>query len=70
MDEDHPLAEDPIRYWMSQKVTHPRLAKMVFDIFAIPASEHRMFSELGDLPGVRRMKMRIPFISAIQCRNV
>ena len=59
MDENHPLAKDPIHYWMSQRSTYPRLAKMAFDILTIPASSadcKMMFSELGDLLEVRRMK--------------
>jgi hypothetical protein len=70
LDENHPLAKDPISYWMSQRSTYPRLAKMAFDILTIPASSadcERMFSELGDLLEVRRMKMKPQLISAIQC---
>ena len=39
LDESHPLAKDPIHYWISQRPTYPRLAKMGFDILSIPASE-------------------------------
>jgi hAT family C-terminal dimerisation region len=72
LDDNHPLAKDAIHHWMSQKATYPRLAKMAFDILTIPASSadcERMFSELGDLLEVRRMKMRPYLISAIQCNK-
>ena len=44
---------------------------MAFDILSIPASSadcERMFSELGDLLEVRRMKLKPQLISAIQCK--
>jgi hypothetical protein len=46
------------------------LSKFALDILSIPAASadcERNFSELGDLLSVRRMRMKVDLLAALQC---
>lgn len=69
LEEKDGLADDPIRYWFLQRQRYPLLAQLALDIFSIPASSadcERTFSELGDLLGVKRLRMKADLLSALQ----
>jgi len=70
LPKEHPLADDPIRYWLLHRPEFPRLAQFALDILTIPAAStdcERVFSEAGDLLEPRRSKMSPNMIAAIQC---
>lgn len=65
----HELAKNPIKYWLTKQQQYPVLARFAIDILSIPAAAadcERTFSELGDLLGVRRLRMRPDLMSALQ----
>ena len=67
--EAHPLAIHPVRYWLTKEQQYPTLSQFALDILSIPASSadcERTFSELGDLLGVRRLRMLPDLLSALQ----
>ena len=69
LGEAHPLAIDPVRYWLTKEQQYPILSQFALDILSIPASSadcERTFSELGDLLGVRRLRMLPDLLSALQ----
>jgi len=70
LDEDDPLALNPVQYWQLQAQQYPVLAKFAIDVLTIPASAtdcERTFSELGDMLGTRRLWMKPELIAALQC---
>jgi len=69
LDENHSLARDPIKYWLSKEDQYPILSKFALDILSIPAAAtscERSFSELGDLLDNRRLRMLPDLLSALQ----
>jgi len=69
LEEDDPLSLNPVRYWLLHEKQFPVLARLALDIYSIPASSadcERTFSELGDLIGTRRLRMKPELISALQ----
>ena len=67
--EDDNLSLNPIQYWLLHEKQFPTLARLALDIYSIPASSadcERTFSELGDLLGTRRLRMRPELIAALQ----
>jgi hypothetical protein len=60
---------DPIAYWLAQSSRFPTLSRFAIDIFSIPAASadcERNFSEAGDLLSVRRLRMKVDLLSALQ----
>lgn len=57
-------------YWQLRQQTYPVLSKLAIDVLTIPASAadcERTFSELGDMLGTRRLRMKPELINALQC---
>jgi hypothetical protein len=72
LNDDHPLANDPILYWWQERSTRPKLSRMALDILTIPATSddcERAFSEAGDLLEPRRSRLRPDIIAALQCNR-
>lgn len=70
LPKEHPLAQDPIKYWWQERATRPKLAQMALDVLSVPATScdcERAFSELGDLLEPRRSKLKPEMIAALQC---
>jgi hypothetical protein len=70
LDEDDPLALNPVQYWQLQAQQYPVLAKFAIDVLTVPAAAtncERTFSELGDMLGTRRLQMKPELIAALQC---
>ena len=70
LPRNHPLAIDPIQYWLTQKRAYPTLSCMALDILSILAGAadcKRSFSEVGYLLGTRRLTMNTDLLSALQC---
>ena len=68
--EDDPMAYNPLKYWQLQSRQYPSLSKFAIDVLSIPASAadcERTFSELGDMLGTRRLRMKPELINALQC---
>lgn len=69
LDPSHKLAQQPIAYWLSKEQQYPTLARFALDLLSIPAAAadcERTFSELADLLGVRRLRMKPDLLSALQ----
>jgi hypothetical protein len=69
LDEDDPLAVDPIQYWQLHVHRYPVLAKFSIDVLTIPAAAtncERTFSECGDLLGTRRLQIKPDLLAALQ----
>jgi hypothetical protein len=69
LDEDDPLAVDPIQYWQLHVHKYPVLAKFAIDVLTIPAAAtdcERTFSECGDLLGTRRLQLKPDLLAALQ----
>lgn len=69
LEEDDPLALNPVQYWQLQVQQFPVLAKFAIDVLTIPAAAsdcERTFSELGDMLGSRRLRMKPELIAALQ----
>lgn len=70
LDEDDPLALNPVQYWQLQAQQYPVLAKFAIDVLTVPAAAtncERTFSELGDMLGTQRLQMKPELIAALQC---
>jgi hypothetical protein len=68
--EDDPRSLNPLLYWQLQSQQYPTLSKFAIDVLSIPASAancERTFSELGDMLGTRRLRMKPELITALQC---
>jgi hypothetical protein len=68
--EDDPKSYNPLLYWQLQSQQHPRLSRFAIDVLTIPASAtdcERTFSDLGDMLGTRRLRMKVELITALQC---
>jgi hypothetical protein len=68
--EDDPRSYNPLAYWQLQSKQYPTLLKFAIDVLTIPASAadcERTFSELGDMLGTRRLRMKLELITALQC---
>jgi hypothetical protein len=68
--EDDPKSYNPLLYWQLQSQQYPMLSKFAIDILKTPASAadcERTFSELGDMLGTRRLRMKVELITALQC---
>jgi hypothetical protein len=68
--EDDPMAYNPLKYWQLLSQQYPTLSKFAIDVLTIPASAadcERTFSELGDMLGTRRLRMKPELITALQC---
>ena len=69
IDENSHQAINPVDYWRCLRTRFPVLARMAIDILTIPASAaecERTFSELGDLLGTRRLRIKPNLLSALQ----
>jgi hypothetical protein len=69
LDEDDPLAVDPIQYWQLHVHKYPVLTEFAIDVLTIPAAAtdcERTFSECGDLLGTRRLQMKPGLLAALQ----
>ena len=57
-----------MRYWLTEEQQYPVLSQFALDILSIPASTdcERTFSELGDLLGVRSLRMHPDVLSFLQ----
>jgi hypothetical protein len=69
LGETHELSKDPIKYWLTKQQQYRVLSRFAIDILSIPAAAadcERTFSELGDLLGVRRLRMQPDLMSALQ----
>ena len=69
LDEDDPLAVDPIQYWQLHVHKYPVLAKFAIDVLTIPAAAtdcERTFSECGDLLCTRRLQMKTGLLAVLQ----
>jgi hypothetical protein len=70
IEGDDPMALNPLKYWQLQTRQYPTLAKFAINVLTIPASAAdcgRNFSELGDMLGTRRLRMKPVLINALQC---
>jgi hypothetical protein len=68
--EDDPRSYNPLLYWQLLSQQYPMLSRFAIDVLTIPASAadcERTFSELGDMLGTRRLRMKIELITALQC---
>lgn len=68
--EDDPKSYNPLLYWQLQSQQYPTLSKFAINILTILASAadcERTFSELGDMLGTRRLRMKVELITALQC---
>jgi hypothetical protein len=68
--EDDPKSYNPLLYWQLQSRQYPSLSKFAIDVLTIPASAadcERTFSELGDMLGTRRLRVKPELITALQC---
>jgi hypothetical protein len=68
--EDDPRSYNPLLYWQLLSQQYPMLSKFAIDVLTIPASAanyKRTFSELRDMLGTRRLRMKIELITALQC---
>jgi hypothetical protein len=68
--EDDPNSYNLLLYWQLQLQQYSTLSKFAIDTLTIPASVadcERMFSELGDMLGTRRQRMKVEWITALQC---
>jgi len=70
LPKEHPLAQDPIKYWWQIQIKFPRLAQFAFNILTIPATSsdcERGFSKAGDLLKPRQSRLQPMIITALQC---
>jgi hypothetical protein len=70
--EDDPKSYNPLLYWQLQSRQYPSLSKFAIDVLTIPASAancERTFSELRDMLGTRRLRVKPELITALQCHS-
>jgi hypothetical protein len=64
------MAYNPLKYWQLLSQQYLTLSKFAIDVLTIPASAadcERTFSELRDMLGTRRLRMKPELITALQC---
>jgi hAT family C-terminal dimerisation region len=72
LNEGHPLAQDPIKYWWQLQTEYLRLSRIALDILTIPVAStncERGFSECGNLLEKRRSRLLPTMITALSCNR-